>query len=869
MVRGGLQSPRAQNSRERVRNRSRYRSLPAGSTLNLASAGSPPVLVRTVGSPPSRWLPLNPLRPLATHQRTTSNGSSRSTVGTSLRWMLSPHSSRSLGGIVLPRAEQAAAFLDSHREVIIVPETRQAKEWLVAIADSSAQAVVIVPLHEHTIPEHPDTPNEIIGGLPPSLRSKLTLEIRYSPTPALVSNPAISTATTSPQCFRWASARYEGASSSWAGPALEGPLEGLIMAIPRGAQEVDKAAAFALRQIEKGRAEQVCAFASPRHTFLEVYGLDHDTAGKVHTFPETRTDFLVEDLPWLYQSGEGWSFYFQRALRFSDFASPSIFGKSFPVSNTHLRSRGPPSLKTEEMLALIWARNRGSANPVVAALNHGSSSLHIFRNPTPPVAMQQSEDVAVVCGFPKHLPLTARATILKQVLPSVTSDCWLGNSPARAELKGGCFFLPPRAWSERDSLAEARRALSDLGLTLLHPAPAHSKSRPSPTPRGPDPPTEMPCLPPSEDKLTALRKIFTNAGVELPAYLGPSSQAPRQSAVPLRQGPRHHAGAPGARARERAGKRPSPRRRSRAEPDRHRANMPPHKDKVDSEGGRPQAHTPEGSTTIPVTPTPEPLSSQGENRGASKGDSPSPGLTHTTKKRRLHQPTIQQCLRRGGPRGAGGTSTKLPGDIDLTKVHDLRRNLVSSQEYTKAFQTHSQAGTKEKVEERRASFLSKDCEGSTTSTFGGDVEISAYALTRNLACRVWVLQNGTIHPHQEVFACTGSAKKDAHFLFSRSANPEKSGEFLRNGHFDLLLPEEDLPQGLSNLQKFCPQNSPPLFRVPCPQNGHCLFAAMAFLDNLLTPSIVDGDQGEISDDEVHILELSTESDLSSDSTFCN
>jgi hypothetical protein len=44
---------------------------------------------------------------------------------------------------------------------------------------------------------------------------------------------------------------------------------------------------------------------------------------------------------------------------------------------------------------------------------------------------------------------------------------------------------------------------------------------------------------------------------------------------------------------------------------------------------------------------------------------------------------------------------------------------------------------------------------------------------------------------------------------------------------------------------------------------------MAFLDNLLSPSIVDGDQGEISDDEVHLLELSTESDLSSDSTFCN
>ena len=113
-----------------------------------------------------------------------------------------------LGGTSLPDIAQASSFLRSHGSAIIAPETRQAREWLEAIAGVDSQVGVVIPLHEHTIPEFPDTPNEIIGSLPSDVRRRLILEIRFSPTPAVVSNPAICGATTSHQCFRWALARF-------------------------------------------------------------------------------------------------------------------------------------------------------------------------------------------------------------------------------------------------------------------------------------------------------------------------------------------------------------------------------------------------------------------------------------------------------------------------------------------------------------------------------------------------------------------------------------------------------------------------------------------------------------------------------------
>jgi hypothetical protein len=230
---------------------------------------------------------------------------------------------------------------------------------------------------------------------------------------------------------------------------------------------------------------------------------------------------------------------------------------------------------------------------------------------------------------------------------------------------------------------------------------------------------------------------------------------------------------------------------------------------------------------------------------------------------------MKQFLSQGDP----GT-VKAPANLILpcdkkfaiAKVHSLRMRLVNSQAYTKAFHTHCQGGTTDAINRRRSDFLSQECKRRTTSIFGGDVEISAYALTRNFVCRVWELQGDTIRPNEEKFACTTSATRGAHFLFSRTPNPEQRGEFLRNGHFDLLLPEEIVPQGLGSLQKFCPPNHPPLFRVPCPGNGHCLFFAMSFLDDLMTPTIVDADADAISEDERHIVD-SSPSGSSSESSY--
>jgi hypothetical protein len=377
-------------------------------------------------------------------------------------------------GTALPSAEQAPEFLRLHqKDILIVPEARQAREWLEAVACAGSQAAVVIPLHEHTIPEYPDTPNEIIGSLPPDLRQRLALQIRYCPSPALVSNPAVSVATPSQQFFRWALARFGEPSSTWAGQTLECPLGGIAMAVPRGAPNVDSAAAFAFRQIEHARVEQVCGFSSPRHNFFEVFGLDRQTTEVVNSFPEARRDFLVEELPWLYQSNEGWSFFFQRALSFGDFASPSIFGRSFPISNTHLRSRGIPGLTPEEVLSLVQARNRGPTNPVVAFLDHSTKRLYTTKTATPSVFVKQSGAVAVVCGFSKHLPLPERASVLKHVIPSVNAtDCWLGNHPTRPDLRSGVFFTPPETWhASHSQVAEVRQALFNLGLTLLHPAP--------------------------------------------------------------------------------------------------------------------------------------------------------------------------------------------------------------------------------------------------------------------------------------------------------------------------------------------------------------------------------------------------------------
>ena len=240
-------------------------------------------------------------------------------------------------------------------------------------------------------------------------------------------------------------------------------------------------------------------------------------------------------------------------------------------------------------------------------------------------------------------------------------------------------------------------------------------------------------------------------------------------------------------------------------------------------------------------------------------------LPGTIKRRKLHQPTILQCL---SQEGKAPTNPKPPSDksFQITKVHDLRKRLVSSQAYTKAYQTHYKGGSEEACEKRRESFLSKDCDRSTTSVFGGDVEISAYALTRNFACQVWELAEDGIHPYPEKFACPTSAAKTAHFLFSRTPNPKKQGEFLRNGHFDLLLPEENLPQGHGELEQFWPEHHPPLFRVPCPKNGHCLFYAMAFLDDLLSPTMAEEIE-DVSEDEGLLVATSSTSGSSSDASY--
>ena len=119
---------------------------------------------------------------------------------------------------------------------------------------------------------------------------------------------------------------------------------------------------------------------------------------------------------------------------------PRVFGKSFPVSDTHLRSRGVTGLAPDEVLALVRARNRGLVNPVVAAFDHGSNRLHITRSGAPTFIVRQTKEVAVVLGFPKHLPLPVRASIVREIIPSA-ANCWLGANPARSELKSGCVFL--------------------------------------------------------------------------------------------------------------------------------------------------------------------------------------------------------------------------------------------------------------------------------------------------------------------------------------------------------------------------------------------------------------------------------------------
>ena len=206
---------------------------------------------------------------------------------------------------------------------------------------------------------------------------------------------------------------------------------------------------------------------------------------------------------------------------------------------------------------------------------------------------------------------------------------------------------------------------------------------------------------------------------------------------------------------------------------------------------------------------------------------------------------------------------KLPSaDNNLNKVNNLRTRLVNTQAYNKAYRHHFPGSSDAAFQTRKKSFLSPTASGPTTSTFGGDVELSAYALTRNVVCRVWEPLGDSIQPMQEEFAHTESAHKGIHFLYTRKANPADPGELLRCGHFDLLLPEEDLPQEdpakSRPLQKFCPEGSPPLYRVPCPDNGHCLFFAMLYLDTLLKPTISE-DVTEISDDEKFIIGTSSES----------
>lgn len=369
----------------------------------------------------------------------------------------------------------------------------------------------------------------------------------------------------------------------------------------------------------------------------------------------------------------------------------------------------------------------------------------------------------------------------------------------------------------------------------------------------------MPSLPVTAEKLAAIRRIFANAGVNLPSHLSQDRQAPGKPVRPARQRSR---GPPKAPENEEPG---SPLNAQERSPGLRASSPTSDEEPNFSHLGdtRAQAHsqtmqrTATSSHPGPPVETPDTTMALGAPRIARAPD--------VAKRRKTFQTTIPQCLSQEKPKNAKAPGPKLPCDkkFAISKVHGLRRRLVNSQAYTKAFQTHSQGGSCEK---RRDSFLSIK-QNQTTSIFGGDVEISAYALTRNFICHVWELKDGSIFPYPETFARTDSATQNAHFLFSRTPHPEQRGEFLRNGHFDLLLPQENLPQGLENLEKLCPPNSPPLYRVPCPKNGHCLFFGMAFLDDLLTPTISDVVGDEISEDEEHVIGTSTATEPSTDSSF--
>ena len=769
-----------------------------------------------------------------------------------------------LGGTSLPDIAQASSFLRSHGSAIIAPETRQAREWLEAIAGVDSQVGVVIPLHEHTIPEFPDTPNEIIGSLPSDVRRRLILEIRFSPTPAVVSNPAICGATTSHQCFRWALARFGEAGVGWAGPTLDCPLEGLAMAIPRGAPNVDSAAAYAFRQIEHARVEHVCGFSSPRHTFVEVFGLDQETTRVVSAFPEARRDFLVESLPWLFQSDEGWSFYFQRALSFGDFAPPSIFGRSFPISNTHLRSRGLHGLNPDDVLALVRARNRGvPANPVVAIFDHKTKRHYTTCNIRPAVVIRQTKEVAVVCGFPKHLTLHRRAAILQQIIPSVRpTDCWLGHHPTRTELRSGCFFTPPEAWLQSNTVEQAKQTLFNLGLTLLHPAPAHSKRRHAPNPQSPEPPRSMPSLPIAAEKLAALHKIFANAGVELPAHLA-QGRATNQPARPTRPRSGRTPSVPRGFGNQQERNEPPPPRNEGA------SHQPNPTGGEDVTGHKPGSPSPEvwGDVTFHPAPTQQ-TSLLGPPVGALTDTATSKSVPITTrfysedgKRRKLHQRTLFQCLSQETPRTP-------------QTLNSLRQELRDRQSPRFTKEVGVVAGIHKSppgpLQGRLQRSMRKTEEILPLQGLRSPDHQCIWGGCRDLSVRFdeehqvpSLGTRGGQNPSPQGRVCLHNIRRWKRPLPLFSDPRPREARRIPEERF----PEENLPQGLRELEQFRPPEHPPLFRVPCPKNGHCLFYAMAFLDDLLSLTLTEEIGAVISEDEEHLLATSSASESSSDASY--
>ena len=222
-----------------------------------------------------------------------------------------------------------------------------------------------------------------------------------------------------------------------------------------------------------------------------------------------------------------------------------------------------------------------------------------------------------------------------------------------------------------------------------------------------------------------------------------------------------------------------------------------------------------------------------------------------------------------GKRARKATTTpKHPSDtkFGFKSVCNFRKTIVKTKTYRKAFFFEAPGPDPSgRFEARKESFLHKDVDRLTTSTFGGDVEISAFALTRDFICNVWIPKGDTITLSDFEFARTQSAHKHVHFLFKQSQNPEKPGEPLRCGHFDVLLPIDDLPSFPAHTPRLKTDQGTELALIRCPDNGHCLFYAMTFLDQLYSPEIVDDVTESATENEALIVGSLTPSEETANS----